>query len=186
MMLSEHKGALALAGCLFTRPGLPGHQKEKGGRDLPLSPFSGVIQFGTASTTMLLPGPPELPESTAPPGAGAAVVGAAAVVEGTGDACPPAEEGPPDEEPPGVLPEPLPLPDPPGTAAAVVCVTGEPGVSVPPPELLPELLPDPLPPGVLPEPAWPGPSYTYPSVVSPGAEGLSAVPDPGLPEPLPG
>ena len=29
MMLSEHKGALALAGCLFTRPGLPGQQTIK-------------------------------------------------------------------------------------------------------------------------------------------------------------
>ena len=40
MMLSEHKGALALDGCLFTRPGLPGHQtkkKETGNR--PLSPL---------------------------------------------------------------------------------------------------------------------------------------------------
>ena len=26
MMLSEHKGALDLSDCLFTRPGLPGHQ----------------------------------------------------------------------------------------------------------------------------------------------------------------
>ena len=31
MMLSEHKGALALAGCLFTRPGLPGHHTAKKG-----------------------------------------------------------------------------------------------------------------------------------------------------------
>ena len=32
MMLSEHKGALALAGRLFTRPGLPGHQTAKRGQ----------------------------------------------------------------------------------------------------------------------------------------------------------
>ena len=56
MMLSDHKGALALAGCLFTRPGLPGLQTTKRRQGtVPLSPswywFSppGRLQENTGS-----------------------------------------------------------------------------------------------------------------------------------------
>ena len=38
MMLSEHKGALALFGRLSPRPGLPGHQTTQRIQELPLYP----------------------------------------------------------------------------------------------------------------------------------------------------
>ena len=54
MMLSEHKGALALSGCLFARPGLPGgssDRKKRARRTVPLAPSGSPFFLYSADDT---------------------------------------------------------------------------------------------------------------------------------------